>query len=144
MEDFKQENLYVGSQIFLESDRLVFSGRDDSVFSSKKRFLFKTDGDFHINTRKDVFINTPKIYLGPVQDNKDPNIPAVKSDELKTLLKDIITALKTWTIEYGMGTSGLMGPNPAVNQPIGQSLYNRLTQIEQKLDNIDSNVVFIR
>ena len=32
---FTQEDQFVGKQILIDSDRLVFNGRDDSVFSSK-------------------------------------------------------------------------------------------------------------
>ena len=53
---FTQEDLYIGKQIIIDSDRLVFNGRDDSVFSSKNLFLFKTDGEFHVNSRQDVFL----------------------------------------------------------------------------------------
>ena len=35
---FTQEDQFVGKQILIDSDRLVFNGRDDSVFSSKNLF----------------------------------------------------------------------------------------------------------
>ena len=98
---FTQEDLYVGKQILIDSDRLVFNGRDDVIFSTTNLFMFKTEGEFHINTRENTFINTPKIYIGPVIDGKDPNIPAVKSDTLKLILKDLIESLKGFfTIQY--------------------------------------------
>jgi hypothetical protein len=56
---FIQEDLYVGKQILIDSDRLVFNGRDDIVLSSTNLFLFKTEGEFHINTKENTFINTP-------------------------------------------------------------------------------------
>ena len=84
--EFIQEDVYVGKQILIDSDRLVFNGRKDALFSSTDLLLFKTEGEFHINTRKDTFINTPKIYIGPTIDGEDPNIPAVKSDTLKLIL----------------------------------------------------------
>ena len=43
--EFIQEDLYVGKQILIDSDRLVFNGRDDIVFSSAHLFLFKTEGE---------------------------------------------------------------------------------------------------
>ena len=60
--EFIQEDLYVGKQIMIDSDRLVFNGRNDAVFSSKNLFLLKTDGEFHMNTSKDTYINTQKIF----------------------------------------------------------------------------------
>ena len=106
--------------------------------------LFKTNGEFHINTSKDTFINTPKIYIGPVIDGENPNVPAVRGDTLEQLLKDLIESLKTWLkIQYPQ-TSGLQGPNPGINTSLGQSLVSNLERIEQKLDSIKSDKVFIR
>jgi len=56
---FTQEDQFVGKQILIDSDRLVFNGRDDSVFSSKNLFLFKTDGEFHVNGKSNMFLNSP-------------------------------------------------------------------------------------
>ena len=142
--EFIQEDLYVGKQILIDSDRLIFNGRDDAIFSSNNLLLFKTNGEFHINTNKNTFINTPKIYIGPVIDGEDPNIPAVKSDTLKQILEDLIGSLKTFfAIQYPQ-TSGLQGPNPAVNKALGQSIVTNLNKIEARLDDIKSNKVFIR
>ena len=141
---FIQEDLYVGKQILIDRDRLVFNGRDDVVLSSTNLFLFKTEGEFHINTKENTFINTPKIYIGPVVNGEDPNIPAVKSDTLKLILSDLISSLKTFfSIQYPQ-TSGLQGPNPGINKTLGQSIVSNLDRIEAKLDDIKSDKVFIR
>jgi len=143
-EKFIQEDLYIGKQILIDSDRLVFNGRDDTIFSSANIFLFKTEGEFHINADGNTFINTPKIYIGPVINGQDPNIPAVKSDTLKLILSDLISSFKTFfTIQYPQ-TSGLQGPNPAINKTLGQSIITNLNRIEAKLDDIKSDKVFIR
>ena len=142
--EFIQEDVYVGKQILIDSDRLVFNGRKDALFSSTDLLLFKTEGEFHINTRKDTFINTPKIYIGPTIDGEDPNIPAVKSDTLKQLLSDLIGSLKMFfTVSYPQ-TSGLQGPNPAINKGLSQSIIQDLQKIESRLDEIKSDKVFIR
>ena len=142
--EFIQEDVYVGKQILIDSDRLVFNGRKDALFSSTDLLLFKTEGEFHINTRKDTFINTPKIYIGPTIDGEDPNIPAVKSDTLKQLLSDLIGSLKMFfTVSYPQ-TSGLQGPNPAINKGLSQSIIRDLQKIESRLDDIKSDKVFIR
>jgi hypothetical protein len=141
--EFIQEDLYVGKQILIDSDRLVLNGRDDTIFSSNNLFLFKTKGEFHINANNDTFINTPKIYIGPMVDGQTPNIPAVKSDTLKIILSDLIGSLKTFfTIQYPQ-TSGLQGPNPEINKTLGLEIINNLKKIEAKLDEIKSDKVFI-
>ena len=142
--EFKQEDIYVGKQILVDSDRLVFNGRNDSIFSSTNLFLFKTEGEFHINTKKNTFINSPQIYIGPVIDGQDPNIPSVKSDKLKTLLEDLIGSLKIFfRVQYPQ-TSGLQGPNPAVNKTLAQSIITNLDRIENQIDSIKSDKVFIK
>ena len=141
--DFIQENTYVGKQILIDSDRLVFNGRKDAIFSSADLFLFKTEGEFHINTRQDTFINTPKIFIGPVVDGQDPNIPAVRSDKLRQILSDLIGTFQTFfSIQYPQ-TSGLQGPNPGVNKPLAQSIIKDLKKIESRLKDMESDKVFI-
>ena len=142
--EFIQEDLFVGKQILIDSDRLVFNSKKDSILSSDSLILFKTNGEFHINTGKDSFINPPKIFIGPVINGETPNIPAVKSDSLKTILSDLLSSLEAFfTVSYPQ-TSGLSGPNPAANQLLSQSIINNLKRIEAKLDGIDSENVFIR
>jgi hypothetical protein len=142
---FTQEDLYVGKQILIDSDRLVFNGRDDVIFSTTNLFMFKTEGEFHINTKENTFINTPKIYIGPIIDGKDPNIPAVKSDILKLILKDLIESLKMFfTIQYPETSVHDKPTTPDANRILAQSIVSNLNRIEAKLDDIESDKVFIR
>ena len=141
---YKQEDLYVGKQVIIDSDRLVFNGREDTTFSSKKRFLFKTDGDFHINTSEDVKINTPRIYLGPTIDKKDPDDSAVKFSALKELLKKLLDDLEDFFIHQYPKTSGLQGPNPAVNVQLTGPIIEGLKTTKGMIDNIKSEYVKIR
>lgn len=141
---FIQEDKYIGKQIIIDSDRLVFNGRDDSIFSAKKFLSFKTDGEVHVNSKKDVFINGSKVYIGPVENGQDVNIPAVRSRELKLLLSDLIGSLELFfQVQYPM-TSGLMGPNPGVTSPLAQPLLIQLKKLKGRLNDIDSKKVFIR
>jgi len=144
MAEFIQEDKYVGKQILIDSDRLVFNGRNDSIFSSKNLFVFKTDGEFHINSKNNAFLNASKVYIGPIENGQDVNIPAVRSRELKLLLEDLIGALELFfQIQYPQ-TSGLMGPNPAVNLSLTQTILKDLAKIKVRLDEIDSKNVFIK
>jgi len=144
MAEFIQEDKYVGKQILIDSDRLVFNGRNDSIFSSRNLFVFKTDGEFHINSKSDAFLNASKVYIGPIENGQDVNIPAVRSRELKLLLEDLIGSLELFfQIQYPQ-TSGLMGPNPAVNLGLTQTILKDLAKIKVRLDEIDSKNVFIK
>ena len=142
--NFIQEDQYVGKQILIDSDRLVFNGRDDSVFSAKNLFVFKTDGEFHVNSKNDVFINGSKIYIGPIENGQDVNIPAVRSRELKQILTDLINALDMFfKVQYPM-TAGLMGPNPGINNGLNKVILKDLAKVKARLDDIDSKKVFIK
>ena len=144
MAEFIQEDKYVGKQILIDSDRLVFNGRNDSIFSARNLFVFKTDGEFHINSKNDAFLNASKIYIGPIENGQDVNIPAVRSRELKLILEDLIGALELFfQIQYPH-TSGLMGPNPAINLGLSQTLLKDLAKVKVRLDEIDSKNVFIK
>ena len=144
MAEFIQEDKYVGKQILIDSDRLVFNGRNDSIFSAKNLFVFKTDGEFHINSKNDAFLNASKVYIGPIENGQDVNIPAVRSRELKLILEDLIGALELFfQIQYPQ-TSGLQGPNPAVNLSLTQTILKDLAKIKVRLDEIDSKNVFIK
>ena len=144
MAEFIQEDKFVGKQILIDSDRLVFNGRNDSIFSARNLFVFKTDGEFHINSKNDAFLNASKVYIGPIENGEDVNIPAVRSRELKLILEDLIGALELFfQIQYPQ-TSGLQGPNPAVNLSLTQTILKDLAKIKVRLDEIDSKNVFIK
>jgi hypothetical protein len=144
MAEFIQEDKYVGKQILIDSDRLVFNGRNDSIFSARNLFVFKTDGEFHINSKNDAFLNASKVYIGPIENGQDVNIPAVRSRELKLILEDLIGALELFfQIQYPQ-TSGLQGPNPAINLSLTQTILKDLAKIKVRLDEIDSKNVFIK
>ena len=144
MAEFIQEDKYVGKQILIDSDRLVFNGRNDSIFSARNLFVFKTDGEFHINSKNDAFLNASKVYIGPIENGQDVNIPAVRSRELKLILEDLIGALELFfQIQYPQ-TSGLQGPNPAVNLSLTQTILKDLAKVKVRLDEIDSKNVFIK
>lgn len=151
---FIQEDKYVGKQILIDSDRLVFNSRDDVVFSSKNRFLYKTDGDLHFNIREDIFIiNKPesKIHLGYVQKDGTkklyPNIPAVRSKELNETLIDLIEVLILWlNFEYPL-TAGVEGggADAESNVRLTDNIIPELARIVESLKSgyIESKNIFL-
>ena len=142
--EFIQEDLFVGKQILIDSDRIVFNSKSDSIVSSDNLLLLKTNGEFHVNTGKNSVINTPQIFIGPTIEGELPNIPAVKSNELKEILKDLLDSLEIFFAVSYPQTAGLSGPNKAINKELGQSIVDNVSRIRKKLDNIDSENVFIR
>ena len=62
-------NDYLGKQVIINSDRLLFNAKDDSILLfSDKAIGFRTKGSIHFDTSQSkeskMVINTPNIYLG--------------------------------------------------------------------------------
>ena len=86
---------YIGNQVILSSDRLIFNAKTDSILLySDKAIGFSTNGSFHFDTSSEegsqFIVNSPKIYLGLTFDNKLPEQSAVLGDELIESLDEIL------------------------------------------------------
>lgn len=151
----KSPNTYQGKQIIITSDRLVFNAREDSIFSSDSTIAFATNKDFHINTDSGtngkVAINSPKIHLGKVSNNNDlANNPAVKGDEMESLLNDILDHLNTlYTVVlpvlHQITTLPAFPtvPSPA-NVGLITPLITELTALKARIKTIKSKNVYIK
>ena len=152
----KSPDTYQGKQIILTSDRLIFNAREDQVYSSDSTIAFSTNKDFHINTSEGsnglFIVNSPKIRLGKISDTSPeaPNNPAVKGNELVSLMGDILDhidklyntvlpALNQITIFPGLPTI----PNP-VNSSLIAPLSTELKTLKGRLNSINSKNVYIK
>ena len=68
---YKPQNTsdYLGKQVIINSDRLLFNAKDDSILLfSDKVIGLSTKGSIHFDTSNSksskMVINTPNIYLG--------------------------------------------------------------------------------
>ena len=141
--------VYQGSQVIINSDRLLFNSKDDSILLfANKSIGFSANGSINFDTsdKKDgedaskVIINSPNIYLGLQHSGDLPTEPAVLGDylgdiclmdlleTLEGLIDDLITKVAFITTAPGAPTS----PNPA-NQAM---LSLRKMQIEDLKNNI--------
>lgn len=148
-------NTYQGKQVIITSDRLVFNAREDSIFSSDSTIAFGTNKDFHINTPNNpkgkVIINSPEIRLGAISSaNSFADNPAVKGNELESLLTDILNhldmlyngvlpALHQITIFPGLPTV----PSPA-NAGLIAPLTTELKTFKGRLKEIKSKNVYLK
>ena len=138
-------NDYLGKQVIINSDRLLFNAKDDSILLfSDKAIGFSTKGSIHFDTSntKDskIVINSPNIYLGLKVDKNLPTEPAVLGDELDDWLTGINGLLDVmegiiddiiFKVSY-TAPGGFTGPNPRNIQ----ALSLRRTQIENLRDNV--------
>ena len=136
---------YLGKQVIINSDRLLFNAKDDSILLfSDKAIGLSTKGSIHFDTSQSkeskMVINTPNIYLGLKSDKNLPTEPAVLGNELDDWLGgvngllDVIEGIISDIIIKVSYTApgGFTGPNPA-----NESAFKiRRRQIEELRSNI--------
>ena len=136
---------YLGKQVIINSDRLLFNAKDDSILLfSDEAIGLSTKGSIHFDTSQSkeskMVINTPNIYLGLKSDKNLPTEPAVLGNELDDWLGgvngllDVIEGIISDIIIKVSYTApgGFTGPNPA-----NESAFKiRRRQIEELRNNI--------
>ena len=145
-------NNYIGKQVIINSDRLVFNAKDDSILLfSDKAIGFSTNGNFHFDTLNNgtnkFIINSPNIHLGlKISDNfAPPTEPGVLGDALETVLNDLIDYLYSDLIiflrsEYRQRIPG--GATLGVSSSVKFSnLRKKLDIIRKTLKDFKSNTV---
>ena len=131
---------YVGNQVLINSDRLIFNAKKDSILLfSDKAIGFSTNGSFHFDTSGDegeskFVVNSPNIYLGLEFDNTLPIQPAVLGDELVTILNEILDMCQSlsYDMSFNMSyTSTSEGTLTGMNQNNGTIMNKRIRQIDK-------------
>ena len=138
-------NDYLGKQVIINSDRLLFNAKDDSILLfSDKAIGFSTKGSIHFDTSSNknskLVINTPNIYLGLKSDKNLPTEPAILGNELDEWLGgvngllDVLEGIISDIIVKVSYTApgGFTGPN-AANE---SAFTTRRRQIDALRDNI--------
>tara|TARA_Y100000592_G_C5428804_1_gene297185 strand:+ start:641 stop:1114 length:474 start_codon:yes stop_codon:yes gene_type:complete len=138
-------NDYLGKQVIINSDRLLFNAKDDSILLfSDKAIGLSTKGSIHFDTsnskKSKIVINTPNIYLGLKSDKNLPTEPAILGDELDDWLGGVNGLLDVldgiindiiYKVSY-TAPGGFTGPNPANES----SFSTRRKQIDALRNNI--------
>ena len=123
-------NNYIGKQVIINSDRLIFNAKDDSILLfSDKAIGFSTNGSIHFDTSKEkdgeeasnFIINSPNIYLGLTYNDRLPTNSAVLGDELEELLIDILKVSSSTSIKYGLAPNIAIDSAVAGNVKAGQN-----------------------
>ena len=138
-------NDYLGKQVIINSDRLLFNAKDDSILLfSDKAIGFSTKGSIHFDTSSNknskLVINTPNIYLGLKSDKNLPTEPVILGNELDDWLGgvngllDVLEGIISDIIVKVSYTApgGFTGPNPANES----AFTTRRRQIDALRDNI--------
>lgn len=128
---------YVGGQIILNSDRLLFNSKSDSIlFSSAKSINLNSIESVNIDSPT-TSINSKEIYLG----NKNATEPVILGQTFLTDLTNLLTqmvALGT-ALQTPIGTGVPNVPNAAIPIPAVQVTQAATTMIN-KIENYKSKV----
>ena len=145
-------NNYIGKQVIINSDRLIFNAKDDSILLfSDKAIGFSTNGNFHFDTLNNgtnkFVVNAPKIYLGLKYDNTYANEPILLGNKTETWLGDLIDIIsyilddikyKISFISQDVGKP--TGPN-IENEALLELRYNQLNDLKNDIKYIMSERV---
>ena len=100
-------HVYMGNQVFINSDRLVFQAKKDSILLfAEKAMSFSTKGSFHFDTNSDdplnskFVVNAGQIILGLKKSGKEgggleePTEPALKGEATTEWLAELLETLE--------------------------------------------------
>ncbi len=142
-----------GEQIFITSDRLIFSSRkNEMIFWSKGNYGIISDGIFTVDTDRGININSKNhidiqafnnqinLHVG---DNGEINlgsknlVPAIAGDELVKILRDLIAEI------INLRNGGYLTPSGPVSG-MNTENENKLKAIGSRLNNVLSSTVKIQ
>lgn len=145
-------NNYIGKQVIINSDRLIFNAKDDSILLfSDKAIGFSTNGDFHFDTLNNgtnkFIVNAPNIYLGLKYDNSYANEPILLGNKTERWLNDLIDVISfilddiKYKVSYTSQDVGKpTGPN-VQNESLLKLRYDQLDDLRDDIKYIMSNRV---
>ena len=145
-------NNYIGKQVIINSDRLIFNAKNDSILLfSDKAIGFSTNGNFHFDTSNNgtnkFFVNAPKIYLGLRYDDTYANEPILLGNRTEDWLNDLIDVISyiiddvKYKVSYISQNPGKpTGPNPQ-NEALLKLRYNQLNRLRDDIKYIMSDRV---
>ena len=146
----KSVNRYHGSQVIINSDRLVFNAKEDSIlFYANESLGFSVKGGIYFDT-SDIdtgrnpsrfTVNSPKIYLGLDSDldgNKVlPSDRVVLGNQLRSFLGDLIRELEQLLIDLFTNYAVTVGGDTSApcndNLLWMNSTFDRLTSLRKQI-----------
>ena len=127
---------YIGSQVILNSDRLLFNTKEDHLMlSSAKSINLNAVQGIYFDTTQDIVFQSNRVYLGGTNNSQ----PVVLGDELVSLLTDVLNDLSSLTNSIQLQVSMPAGSPLTVMGPIAQAIKTKIPGYQQRLKNTLSN-----
>ena len=145
-------NNYIGKQVIVNSDRLIFNAKNDSILLfSDKAIGFSTNGNFHFDTLNNgtnkFVINSPNIYLGLRYNDTYANEPVLLGNRTEAWLNDLIDVISyilddvKYKVSYISQDVGKpTGPNQQ-NESLLKLRYDQLNSLRDDIKYIMSERV---
>lgn len=137
--------LYLDSQIILNSDQLIFNSRTDNIMlSSNKSIHLSANTTLNFDARNQITLAAPKVYLGSSFGSEGIQLQsAVLGEELTQALLTFIQAVEI-AAEAMINNIAIEGP-VATLTTAGPILKSACTNLKDTLNNksILSNQVFV-
>lgn len=131
-----QPDKYIGNQVILNADRLVFNAAQDHLLlSSAKSISLSSNNSVNIDTES-FTVQTTNIYLG----SKSATEPLVLGDTTVVLLKDIVNILTELTKACLAASNGGGPVVPLTDTAI--KLLPKLQTLAPQIDSIKSKYNF--
>jgi hypothetical protein len=103
----KEDNPKMANQIFMNSDKITFSTRNNNItLSAHKNVDIGAGNNLTINTKNLVSIDSTNIYLG--KQAKEQNEPLVLGEQLRLILEEMVSILEIFKVTACV--AGLSGP----------------------------------
>jgi len=129
-------NQYIGSQVILNSGRLLFNTKEDHLMlSSAKSINLNAIEGIYTDTIGDTVFQSNRVYLGGTKNSQ----PIVLGDELVSLLTDVLNDLSSLTNSIQLQASMPAGSPLTIMGPIAQTIKTKIPGYQQRLKNTLSN-----
>lgn len=136
-------NLYRGSQIGMNTGRIVLQGNEDGVFLIGRKSVGGKGQSINLEGTEYIGLDAPKIFIGKKAKSRDSrsNQPAIKGQELVDWEKDLLNELKNIARKFATVSSPPQAV--AVLSQVGSSLLSKINSLESRLERIKSKKVYI-
>lgn len=136
-----KSNIFSGSQILFNSDRLLFNAKSDSIFlTANKAVSLSTNGTLNFDSSSYSIINSSKIYLG-LEAYKEEQ-PLLLGQYTYKLLSKMINTMDNLATDLLSVISTPTGTNIVQLTIAGNKMKSKIATMKQDLEKIKSKKNF--
>lgn len=133
----EKSNIFSGSQILFNSERLILNAKKDSIFiTANKAVSISSNGTLNFDSNSYSIINSPKIYLG--LDAHQEEQPILLGQNTYKLLEKIINILDGLATDLSNVISTPTGTTIVQLTVAGSKITPKITTLRRELEKIKS------